>query len=341
MTTLRANVIIPEVFTPYIDELTTLRNPFLSSGVMTQLPDLNAEEGGDYITVPAWAADLAGDAERLTDSTSLTSAGITATAQNAVILHNGRLWTARDLASLAAGSDAMAAIGRKVSSWLGAQQERDLIATLNGCFGPLTTNTTGSFRTLTIDSVSGTPTALGPRQVAAGRALLGDQGDKLMACAIPGAVYYDLYERKALDFVLESDSAAAIAANPTTDFVGGSFRGTFEPVRVPFFMDMRVIVTDNITATAGNYGVFFFTEGAVLTGQQAGLRTETDRDIAAKSSAMSVDWHPVYHLLGSSYAKTAGVNPSRAVLGTATSWTKVFQNKNIGCVRATVTSNFD
>jgi hypothetical protein len=79
--------------------------------------------------------------------------------------------------------------------------------------------------------------------------------------------------------------------------------------------------------------------GAVGTGQQAALRSETDRDILAKSDAMSVDWHNLYHPLGARWV--GPVNPERADLATAANWQKVFETENIGIVRITVTSSFD
>ena len=47
MATLRSDVIIPEVFTPYVIEQTTQRDAFLQSGVVQPLAELNATEGGD------------------------------------------------------------------------------------------------------------------------------------------------------------------------------------------------------------------------------------------------------------------------------------------------------
>jgi hypothetical protein len=35
------------------------------------------------------------------------------------------------------------------------------------------------------------------------------------------------------------------------------------------------------------------------------------------------------------------VNPTRAQLETIGNWSKVYETKNIGCVRSTNTSNFD
>jgi len=95
-------------------EQTTQRDAFLASGVVQPMAELNATEGGDFVNVPFWKANLSGDFEVLSDSTSLTPGKIQADKQISVILHRGRAWEARDLAALAAGSDPMAAIGAKL-----------------------------------------------------------------------------------------------------------------------------------------------------------------------------------------------------------------------------------
>ena len=105
-------------------------------------------------------------------------------------------------------------------------------------------------------------------------------------------------------------------------------------------MGMRVIVSDDVTNSGGNYACYFFTDGAVASGEQAALRTEVDRDILAKSDAMSVDMHYIYHPVGAKWAVTT-TNPTRAQLATVGNWSKVYETKNIGIVRATITSNYD
>ena len=339
MATLRSDVIIPEIFTPYVIEQTTLRDAFLASGVVQPMAELNATEGGDYVNVPFWKANLSGDFEVLSDSSSLTPGKITADKQVGVILHRGRAWEARDLAALAAGADPMAAIGAKVASYVANQRQKDLIKCLEGVFGGLTSNTGAAFAGLTFD-LSGM-TALGPRQVAKARSLLGDQGDKLTAVAMHSAVYYDLVERKAIDYVSAAEArmtgAASDGANP--DAFAGSIQGAYGEVTVPTYMGMRVIVSDDLTPTSTNYPVYFFTQGAIASGEQLALQTETDRDILAKSDAMSIDLHYCYHPIGAKW--TVGTtNPTQAQLATIGNWSKVYETKNIGIVRGTVTSNF-
>ena len=341
MATLRSDIIIPEVFTPYVIEQTTQRDAFLASGVVRPMAELNATEGGDFINVPFWKANLSGDFEVLSDSSSLTPGKITADKQVGVILHRGRAFEARDLAALAAGSDPMAAIGAKVADYVANQRQKDLLSCLKGVFGTLgNTSSSAAFFGLTIDGESGdTPTVLSPRHVAEARSLLGDQGDKLAAVCMHSKVYYDLVERRAIDYVSTAD-----ARGTSTTQSGGSMVAAFGNPTVPTYMGLRVIVSDDVqtegSGASSEYATYFFTEGAVASGEQMAMQTETDRDILAKSDAMSIDLHYCYHPVGSKWAVTT-TNPTRAQLETVGNWSKVYELKNLGIVRATNTSNFD
>ena len=341
MATLRSDIIVPEVFTPYVIEQTTQRDAFLASGVVRPMAELNATEGGDFINVPFWKANLSGDFEVLSDSSSLTPGKITADKQVGVILHRGRAFEARDLAALAAGSDPMAAIGAKVADYVANQRQKDLLSCLKGVFGTLgTTSSSAAFFGLTIDGESGdTPTVLSPRHVAEARSLLGDQGDKLAAVCMHSKVYYDLVERRAIDYVSTAD-----ARGTTTTQSGGSMVAAYGSPNVPTYMGLRVIVSDDVqtegSGSSTEYATYFFTEGAVASGEQMAMQTETDRDILAKSDAMSIDLHYCYHPVGSKWAVTT-TNPTRAQLETVSNWSKVYELKNLGIVRATNTSNFD
>tara|TARA_B100002051_G_scaffold57320_1_gene52978 strand:- start:1641 stop:2663 length:1023 start_codon:yes stop_codon:yes gene_type:complete len=340
MATLRSDIIVPEVFTPYVIEESTRTDAFLASGVVQPMAELNATEGGDFINIPHFKANLTGDFEVLSDSTSLTPGKITTDRQTGVILHRGRAFEARDLAALAAGSDPMAAIGTKVASYVNHQRQKDLLSCLAGVFGSLgSTSSSAAFFPLTIDGESGdTPTVLSPRHVAEAKSLLGDQGEKLTAMCVHSKVYYDLVERRAIDFIYDNTGAGDTAAD------SGSTANAFGQVSVPTFMGLRVIVSDDVqTAGSGSsteYATYFFTQGAVASGEQLALQTETDRDILAKSDAMSIDLHYCYHPVGSRWT-ASDVNPSRSTLETVGNWSKVYETKNLGIVRATNTSNMD
>jgi hypothetical protein len=340
MATLRSDIIIPEIFTPYLIEQTTFRDAFLASGVVQPMAELNAsEDGGDYVNVPFFKANLTGDFEVLTDSTSLTPGKITADKQVAVVLHRGRAFESRDLAALAAGADPMAAIGAKVADYIANQRQKDLIKCLEGVFGGLDRLQFGAaFIACALSTLVGM-TALGPRQCAKARALLGDQGDKLAAVAMHSAVYYDLVERKAIDYVTATE-ARQTALGTAQDAFAGSIAGAYGGNNaVPTYMGLRVIVSDDLAPVSTDYPVYFFTQGAIASGEQMGLRTETDRDILAKSDAMAIDLHYIYHPVGAKWG-VGTTNPTQAQLATIGNWTKVYETKNLGIVRATVTSNF-
>jgi hypothetical protein len=309
--TVRLDVVIPDIWNPYIEEQTTLRNAFFTSGVIQPIAALNGSEGGDFINLPNWVANLSGDAEVLTDSTSLTPGNIEADKQRAVVLHRGRAFGARDLAGMAAGSDPLAAIGNKVGAYIANEQQKDLLAALTGAFGTALSG-------LSVGTASAYPTAA---MVSGARAKLGDQGEKLSVMALHSSAYYELVTLKALDYVSADEMGASAP-------VGGTRVPSFGDVRVPTYMNMRVVVSDDL----GEDDVFFFTPGAIASGQQAGLRSETDRDILAKASYVSFDWHPVYHPIGTRYVGTSA-NPNRTALADGDNWEKVFEDKNIGIVK--------
>lgn len=356
MAVLRSDIIIPEVFTPYVIEQTTAKDAFLSSGVVTPMAELNATEGGDFVNVPSFSANLLGDFERLTDSSSLTPSKIGTGKQIGVILHRGKAFESRDLAALAAGADPMAAIAQKVGAFVANQRQKDLLACLDGVFGLIGTNNGSSggdntaLNELTMDNEGTTASIMSPRHVARAKALLGDAGDKLSAVCVHSAVYYDLVERKLIDYVLASDVSSS--GSQTTVEAGGTIAAAYGgDGTVPTYCGLRVIVSDDVpVSTVGRvdnnetiYGSYFFTQGAIGSGEQAGLTTETDRDILAKSDAMAIDLHYCYHPIGTSFKApdtSSGVgargpsNPTRDQLKTSTNWSRVFELKNIGIVRA-------
>jgi hypothetical protein len=213
----------------------------------------------------------------------------------------------------------MAAIGAKVGEYVANQQQADLYKCLEGVFGSLTGSDSPAFDALRFDTSGAT--ALGPRQVAKARAILGDQGDKLTAVAMHSACYYDLVERKAIDYVTNTEARLSTPATgaSTINAIGGSVAAAYGDVSVPTYMGLRVIVSDDISNSAGNYACYFFTAGAIASGEQAAMRTETDRDILAKSDAMSLDMHYIYHPVGAKWGVTT-TNPTRAQLATVGNW---------------------
>ena len=348
--------VVPQVFTPFVQEQMTLNDAFIQSGVVKQLPELNlsAERGGDFVKIPFYKANLDNlDFEVLSDSKSLTPGKIQTSAQIAPVLHRGRAFSARDLASLAVGSDTdpMAVIGSQLARYINHQKQKSLFNILTGIFGGSVndvTENTGALATMQLDgnadAASGnkTPKAtLGASHVTRAKALLGDQGDKLTAICMHSHCYYDLMNQRAVDFVYTNEGIT------DATYKGGSVAKAFDPdikTPIPTFMGLRIIVSDDVpkavAAPNTEYSVFFFTEGAIVTGEQAPLRTQTDRDILALEEAIAIDLHYLYHPVGCSY-KSSITNPAPDILEDDGSWELVYNEKNIGIIRATVKSATD
>jgi hypothetical protein len=235
----------------------------------------------------------------------------------------------------------MAAIGAKVADYVANQRQKDLIKCLEGVFGGLTSNSGAAFIDLSFDK-SG-QTALGPRQVAKARALLGDQGDKLTAVGMHSAVYYDLVERKAIDYVtnVPRHAAAALLLPPAsllcllaaslalmaaitqclpTWACASSFLMTWH-LPAP---TIRCISSPKALSPAVSKWVC----------RLKPIVTSSPRVMPCRSTCTTV-----YHPVGAKW--TVGTtNPTQAALATIGNWTKVYETKNLGIVRATVTSNF-
>ena len=339
MATRIADLITPEIFTPYVAEQTTQLDSFLQSGIVAPMEQLNAtEDGGDYVNIPFFKANLEGAFEVLKDNKSLTPGKIDADKQVGVVLRRGRAFEVRDLAAIVSGSDPMAAIGNKLAAYIAHQRQIDLLACLKGVFGGMDelktdVDTEAAFNELAKNIGSNaTCPILGPKQVADARALLGEQGDKLTTVVMHSRVYYSLVERRAIDFVYTKAGAGSAEAT------AGSIAQSFGDVSVPTFMGLRVVVSDDVdvdsTSSPARFGTYFFTEGAVGSGTTFALRTERDRDILAKSDAMSFDLHYTYHPIGASWkSSSGGANPDPVELAKVGNWEKVYKTENIGIVK--------
>ena len=108
MSTKIADVIVPEVFNPYVIERTAELSALVKSGIIVKDPELDAlaSAGGRLINMPFWK-DLTGDDEVLSDNGALTPGKITAGQDVAALLMRGKAWSVNDLAKALSGDDPM------------------------------------------------------------------------------------------------------------------------------------------------------------------------------------------------------------------------------------------
>jgi hypothetical protein len=96
--TIISDVIVPEVFNPYVIERTAELSAFYQSGIIARNPELDrlASSGGKLVNMPFWE-DLTGNDEVLSDKTALTVGKIEAGQDVAALLTRGRAWSVNDL----------------------------------------------------------------------------------------------------------------------------------------------------------------------------------------------------------------------------------------------------
>src|SRR5690606_19867850 len=130
-----SDVIVPEVFNPYVVQRTMELSAIFQSGIAQRTPECDrlASVGARTVQMPFWG-DLSGDGGVLDDNNALTPGKIQADKDEAVILRRGRAWGANDLAANLAGDDPMRAIGDLVAAYWARRYQAALIATLEGVF---------------------------------------------------------------------------------------------------------------------------------------------------------------------------------------------------------------
>ena len=224
-TTKISDVIVPEIFTPYIIEKTAEKSRILTSGIAIANPKLNelVTAGGLTMNMPYWK-DLTGDDEVLSDSTALTPGKIDADKDIAALLMRGRAWGANELAGALAGDDPMQAIGDRVSDYWARQEQKTLVSVLQGVFA----SASMADHVSDISGQASTAAVISAESVLDAKQLLGDSADQLQAIMMHSAVFTKLQKDNVIQYV---DSK-----------VGKSD----SPVMVPTYLGYQVVVDDGM-----------------------------------------------------------------------------------------------
>jgi len=314
-----SDVIVPDVFNPYVVERTSDLAQFYMGGIVSTSPELDrlASAGGKLINMPFWS-DLTGDDEVLSDSGSLTVNPITSGQDIAALLQRGKAWGVNDLAKALSGDDPMMAIGNLVADYWARKYRNVAMSSLAGVMLDNIANDAGDM----VEDVS-LETTVG--QTAAnffsgdvfidGQATFGAAIGGLAGIAFHPVVYHNMKKLDSISFIKESDGDTEVE----------TYRG------------MRVIVDDSMTTVAGTtsgtrYYTYLFGNGAMGLGQGgAPVPSETDRDSLAGEDILISRSHFLMHPRGIAFqsASVAGATPTNAELGTVTNWSRVYERNNV------------
>ena len=300
------DIIVPEVFNPYVIQRTAELSAFFQSGVVGNVAELDlvGARGGKQINMPFFS-DLTGSDEVLSDSSPLTVSNITSGQDVAVLHARGRAWGVNDLAKAISGADPMAAIG---GYW--ARRFQDiLISTLKGSF--LAASMSGNVHD--ISAVTGAGGVISASTTIDAMQNLGDARGNIAAIAMHSDVVAKLAKDDLITFVRDSEGRPAVDT----------------------YLGKRVIEDDGLPVSGGVYTSYLFGDSAVgyAEGNPA-VSTEVDRDSLQGDDILINRRYLILHPRGIKWQGTpAGAAPTNSELEVGTNWARMYDNKNIRIVQ--------
>jgi len=308
-----ADVIVPEVFNPYVIERTAELSAFYQSGIIARTPELDrlASSGGKLINMPFWE-DLTGDDEVLSDTDALTVGKITAAQDVAALLARGRAWSVNDLAKALSGDDPLGAIGDLVAEYWARRFQAILIKTLDGVFGNTATGMDTNKHDISTET--GDAAVIDAKTAVDAIYKLGDNADKLTGFAMHSATVAKLTKDDLIETIPPSEGKPAVRT----------------------FLGKPVVVDDSLPNDNGVYTTYIFGAGAFGWGEGgAPVPTETARDALAGDDILVHRRHFILHPRGVAFqnASVAGATPSNTELANYENWLRVYEPKNVRIVQ--------
>ena len=214
-----SDVVVPSVFAPYVQLLSTELSLLVRTGVVATSPALDSflSGGGTFIDMPHWndladtEANVSGDDRSDLLNPVVTSSGKDAIPQKidkvkTVAIRNNRNqnWSTMDLSAQLAGSDPMSAIANRVAAYWVRQDQLTLNSTIKGLVAG-----TATLVNDIAEGAEGTPAAgnlFSADALLDTLQLMGDHKQNLSAIAVHSAVHTKMQKLNLIDFVSNSDA---------------------------------------------------------------------------------------------------------------------------------------
>ncbi len=319
------DVIVPELFNPYVINRTMELSALVQSGIITNNSEFDAlaSQAAPTVNMPFFE-DLTGESEQIIEGADLEDNKITSNKDVAAIIRRAKMWSATDLSAALAGSDPMAAIGTLVAQFWSRDLQKELVALLDGIFGTIPAGdgstpaeTRLASNLLDISGKSGNAANWSGSAFIDAEQLLGDAKAQLTGICMHSATQAYLKKQNLIETV-----------QPSNDVAFGTYQGK------------RVIVDDGCPVENGVYTTYLFGNGAIALGNGSPVGfvpTETDR---AKRKGSGVDYlinrkTMILHPRGIAWQnaeveKTEG--PSRKEVADPKNWKPVYESKQIRIV---------
>ena len=318
------DVIVPELFNPYVINRTMELSAIFQSGIVANSPEFDrlASEAARTHNMPFFE-DLNGDAEAILEDVQMTPAKIGSSKDVSTTIFRQKMWGATNLSAALAGADPMKAIGDLVAAYWAREMQKELLATLDGVFGTYTP-AGGSATTPMADHIlditsasSAAAKIIGAEAVIDALQLLGDAQDQLTGIVMHSATKACLKKKNLIE--TERDSMN---------------------VEFDTYQGRRVIVDDGCPVSSGTYTTFLFGNGAFAYGNGSPVGfvpTEFDRN---KQVGAGIDYLInrkafILHPRGIAYTGAVRANvetPIRTELQNAANWDPVYEAKQLRIV---------
>jgi hypothetical protein len=314
-----SDVIVPEIFNPYVREQSILLNAFFQSGIIAPVADLNfGTRGGLQIEMPYWK-ELGERAQLLNDTEDLVMKKIQSGQDTAVQHARALVYGSTDLAAALAGDDPMMAIGDGIAKNWSTEFNHMLLSTLQGALATASHGPSPATNTHDISGLSAGAQYIDGHSFIDAAQSLGDAKENIAGVAMHSAVESSLAKNDLIDFIRDSEGQLVMKT----------------------FMGKRVIVDDAMApTTAGVYTTYLFGPGAIGWGEgNPKVPSETHRNplINGGQEYLVYRRHFVLHPRGIRWTPQNGVpasqTPSDAELADDGNWTAVYNSKNVRLVR--------
>lgn len=320
-----ADVIVPELFNPYVINRTMELCALVQSGIIVNSPEFDklASEAARTHNMPFFE-DLTGDSEPTLEDVKMTPAKIGSNKDVSTTLLRQKMWSSTNLAASLAGSDPMKAIGDLTASYWARDMQKELIALLAGIFGTYTPDggtATTPMKDHILDITKQSSAAAKNISAAA----------FIDACQLMGDAQGLL-----TDVVMHSATKAYLKKNNLIQTERDSTDVEFDR-----YQGRRVTVDDGCPVDKdGTYTTYLFSQGAIALGNGnpvGHVDTEFDRD---KQTGGGIDYlinrkAYILHMRGVAYTGKTRANvetPTREELQLAENWNPVYEPKQLRVV---------
>ncbi len=314
-----ADLIQNQMFTEYFQREMLEKSVLLQSGIAASDPVIaarcaSAGVSGTTVDMPFFnSLDSASDDEVLAEDTALTPDKIDAAKDVAVIVRRGKAFAVTDLARDLSGEDPMAAISAHLVDYWNKMVQKRLMKVLDGVFGR---NVAADGSSLVLDLSANT---MGKSDIMLGAQKLGDQKAELTGIVMHSAVE---------TYLAGLDTNASL------------YRASDAASVLPQYNGRQIVVDDNCPydAGTGKATIYLFGQGAIaLNDVPEAVPFETAREELKGNDILITRRADICHLRGYKWnGKAAGVSPSNAELATASNWARVYDPKEIRCVKLVV-----